>query len=105
MTRMTRSGPWQRSGQTVETGLFDHLVGAAEQCHWHIEAECLRSLEIDEQLILCRRLHRQLAGSSAFEDAVDVVCRRTKLLRVIGAIGDQAAEVCEFPLVINRRKA
>jgi hypothetical protein len=24
-------------GQIVDTGLFDHLVGAAEQCHWDVE--------------------------------------------------------------------
>ena len=32
----------------------------------------LGSLEIDDKLIFCRLLHRQLGGLLAFEDAIDV---------------------------------
>src|SRR4051812_17172730 len=32
--------------------LFDHLVGAGEQRWWHFEAECLRGLQIDNELKL-----------------------------------------------------
>ena len=35
-----------------QTLLFDHLVGAGEKCRWHIEAERLRRLEVDDQLEL-----------------------------------------------------
>src|SRR5215471_19055382 len=51
---------------------FDHLVGASEQRRRHLEAQRLGGLEIDHQLILCRRLHRQVGGLLTLEDAIDV---------------------------------
>ena len=55
--------------------LFDHLIGAGEQ-HWrHFKAECLRRLEIDRQVVLGGRLHRQVGRLLALEDAVDVAGR------------------------------
>ena len=41
MYRQRRNAPQQKSQ------LFDHLVGASEQRRWHLDAERLRSLEID----------------------------------------------------------
>ena len=46
-------------GESVKL-LFDHLIGAGEQAIWHVEAERLRSLEIDHELAFCWLLHRQI---------------------------------------------
>ena len=40
--------------------LFDHLVGARQQCRWHRKAERLSGLEVDDEFVLGRRLHRKV---------------------------------------------
>ena len=53
---------------------FDHLVGACEHSRGHIEAERFGGLEVQHGLVLGWRLHRQVGGLLALEDAVDVRC-------------------------------
>jgi hypothetical protein len=63
--------------------LFDHLVGAGEQAIWHRDAESLRGLEIYDQLVLGRCLHRKIARLLALEDPVDVSGRLSELVNDI----------------------
>jgi hypothetical protein len=51
--------------------LFDHLVGASEYRGRQTEADCLRRFEIDDQLVFCRSLDRQIGRLLAFQDAID----------------------------------
>ena len=51
----------------------------------------LAVLRLIDQLVLGRRLHRQVGGLLALEDAVDVAGRAPVLVDPIRPVGDQAA--------------
>ena len=66
--------------------LLDHLVGAASSVSGTVEAERLGGLEIDHELVLGRRLHRQVGRLLALEDAIDILGRAPKLVDPIRPI-------------------
>ena len=51
-----------------------HLVGTGESWGRHRDAERLGRLEIDHEFVLGWRLHGEIGGLLAFEDAIDVSC-------------------------------
>src|SRR5260370_18215906 len=57
----------------------------------HVETKRLRGLEIDDQFVLGRRLHRQVGGLLTVENAPDVLRRAPGLVGPIGPVRDQAA--------------
>ena len=59
---------------------FDHFIRAGEQRRRHSEAERLSGLEVDDQFVLGRRLHRHVGRLFAFENAIDVACRLSELI-------------------------
>src|SRR6266568_150431 len=51
---------------------FDHLVGSAEECGRHSEAERLGGLQVDNEFELGRLLHRQVCGLLTLKNAAGV---------------------------------
>jgi hypothetical protein len=84
---------------------FDDLVGTREQRERHVEAECPGGLQVDHQLVLNRRLHRQVGGLFSFEDAVDVAGGFPEHISQIDAIRNQAPIFCLPFIRIDRRQA
>ena len=70
--------------------LFDHLVGALLHEKRHLQPKRLGGLEVDHQLVLCRRLNRQLARLLALEDAIDVARRAPEVVDLLISVGQEA---------------
>src|SRR5262249_40646114 len=70
----------------------------------HGDAERVGGLEVDDELILGRRLHRQVGRFLALEDAIDVSCRASVLIDRISSIRNQAAAGDKTTLEENRRQ-
>jgi hypothetical protein len=64
--------------------LLDHLVRAGQQRVGHRQSERLGGLQVDDQLVLGRRLHRKVGRLLALQDAVDVLGRRAELAWEVG---------------------
>jgi hypothetical protein len=99
-TRRSRRLSGQRS-QAAITRSLDHLVGAGEHGRGHVEAERLGGLEVDDQLVLGRRLHRKIGWFLASQDAIDVAGREPVLVDPIRSIGDEAASAYKMSVAID----
>src|SRR5262245_39403587 len=71
--------------------LFDHLVDAGVHGRRDVEAERLGGLEVEDHLVLCRRLHRQVGRLLASENAVNITCGPPIKVEYVGAVVDQSA--------------
>src|SRR5262249_56710780 len=88
-----------------KAALFDQLVCTAGQRQWDSDAKRLGCLEVDEQLVLGRRLHRQVRWLCSPEDAIDVRRGTPAEIDRVGPLGQQAAVDCLAPGRLDGREA
>ena len=73
--RRGRDGPGSDICTATKRVLFYYFVGTGKQRWRDCEADGLRGLEINGQLVFRRRLHREVAGLFALENAIDITGR------------------------------
>src|SRR5262249_3045066 len=69
----------------------DPVVSGGEQCRWYFDPEVFGRLEVDNKLVLGRRLPRHVGGLLASEDAIDVTRRSPVVVQQVGSKREQAA--------------
>jgi hypothetical protein len=84
---------------------FDHLVGLLQKLLRDGDAKRFGGLEIDDEVELARKLHRQIARLGALQDAIDIGRRLLVDLGQIDSVRDKAAACGEEPIRIDRRRA
>src|SRR5215472_16416315 len=80
--------------------LFDHLVGTGEDRWRDDQAECLRGLEIDDELKGCRLLDRQIGRFGALQNSCSVNAGLARDSCVVDSIADQATDRGEHSRLI-----
>src|SRR5436190_857023 len=78
---------------------------AGSRSGWHGEAECLGSLEIDDQLKSGRLLHRQIYRLLALQYAINVARCPLHQARYVGAVRHETSLVDEVAPAIQHRQA
>ena len=83
---------------------LDNFIGELLEMQRHLKAECLGRLEIDDKLEIDWRLHRNLGGFLALENAIDILRRTPKIIGPVNPVGQQAANFSEEAEWIDGRE-
>src|SRR6266702_4795932 len=101
-TASASKGP---AGLTLEPfSWLDHLVRPRQHRLRDRQAESLGGLEVDDQLVLDRRLHRKVGWLRTLEDEIDIASRAPKIIGQVNSVGQEAAEFSEETVRIDGRK-
>src|SRR6516164_5508598 len=84
--------------------LLDHLVGDREEGRRHLDPELFRGLDIDDQLVLGRRLNWKVGGLLAFENPVDVTCCAYVGINGCWSVRKKPAALGEIAERVDRRQ-
>src|SRR6266567_671411 len=84
--------------------LFDDFVGKLLQLLRDVEAKCLGSPEIYDELIFCRCLHGKISRLFPLENAISINCGKPKLIPLLTSVRQEAAHLGEEAPRIDSRK-
>ena len=85
--------------------LFDHLIGRDEQAGWYFQLERFCRLDVEGGHELGRRLHWEISGLGAAQNAIDVVRDLSELVDPINPIGHEPASGNKERVPVYRREA
>ena len=85
--------------------LLDHLIGTRKERLRDREAERPGGLEIDDEIVLARLLHWQVARLLASEDAIDVSRGVAVLIENLRRVAHQAAGGDKQPVWVDGRQS
>src|SRR5580704_14499229 len=91
-------------GWALRCRLLDHLIRPLQERRRDREAEGLGGLEVDDELELGGLLDGKVAGFRALEDAVDVSCGSSKVVRDVRSVCEQSTSRNEVALGVDRRQ-
>ena len=81
----------QQKTSAVARLYFDHLVGAREQCRWHLEAKCPCGLQVDDELKLGRAQDRHVGRFLALENAAGIDAELAMLVSDVRSVAQHPA--------------
>src|SRR5262249_8244641 len=81
------------------------LVGQREQPVRNLEAERLRSFEIDDELQFGRKLHREVGDGGALQYLVDISRGATEAVTKINSIAYEPAGFHVFAITVHSGQA
>ena len=91
--------------QKTRRNLLNHLVGGGEQCRRNREAECLRRVQIYDEIELCRLLDRNVGRLRPAQNLIDVISGAPKKIRVVWSKGNQTSRFYVISRSMNRRQS
>src|SRR6266511_3823371 len=83
--------------------LLDDLIRPLQHRLRDGQAERLCGLQVDDQLVLCRLLHGQIARLGPFENLVHVGGGAPDLVVKVDRVGHEAAHLDKLPIAPHRR--
>jgi hypothetical protein len=92
LTRGPRSATLRLMHRSKNRSLLDHFVGAAEHSLRNSNTERLGGREVDDQLVLGRRLHGEVGGLLSFENAIDIGSRAPVPVDGIRPVGGETLQ-------------
>ena len=100
----TQSRDVRHSALRQKTLLFDHLIGAGEQCWGNVKADCLGGFQVNDEIELGSLLDREVARFFALEDAAGIDAGLAIRIEEARPVAHQPAGRREIANGVDRRQ-